>query len=58
MNAISRSLKTLADFLFKETVDDKSGKVHFIKCHCPFEVLRFYAEELSFRAPLEVSFCL
>ncbi|XP_065061401.1 anoctamin-7-like [Rhopilema esculentum] len=27
--------------------------LHFIKCHCPFEVLKFYAEELSFRAPLQ-----
>lgn len=51
-----RSSKIFDDFVFKETVDDKSGKVHFIKCHCPFEVLRYYAEELSFKAPLEVSY--
>ncbi|XP_057304531.1 anoctamin-7-like isoform X4 [Hydractinia symbiolongicarpus] len=37
----------------EELADDKSTKVHFIKCHCPFEVLKYYAEELSFKAPLE-----
>ena len=33
---------------------DKKVKLHFIKCHAPWEVLLFYAEELNFRAPLEV----
>ncbi|XP_065061399.1 anoctamin-7-like isoform X1 [Rhopilema esculentum] len=38
----------------EEVTEDKNTKVHFIKCHCPFEVLKFYAEEMSFRAPLEL----
>jgi len=33
---------------------DKGTKVNFIKCYCPFDVLTHYAEELSFKAPLEV----
>ncbi|KAK2550527.1 Anoctamin-7 [Acropora cervicornis] len=33
---------------------DKKVKLHFIKCHAPWEVLLFYAEELNFRAPLEL----
>eukprot|EP00794_Sanderia_malayensis_P016506 gene16505-18151_t len=37
-----------------EVTEDKTRKVNFIKCHCPFEVLKFYAEEMSFRAPLEL----
>ncbi|XP_028393643.1 anoctamin-7-like isoform X1 [Dendronephthya gigantea] len=40
---------------FEEDVtQDRKTKVHFIKLHVPWEVLLFYAEELSFRAPLEV----
>ncbi len=42
----------------QEVTEDKATKVHFIKCHCPFDVLKFYAEEMSFRAPLEVEFSL
>ncbi|KXJ21569.1 Anoctamin-7 [Exaiptasia diaphana] len=38
----------------EEITQDKSGKVHFIKCHVPWEVMLFYAEELSFRAPLKL----
>ncbi|XP_066936321.1 anoctamin-7-like isoform X2 [Clytia hemisphaerica] len=37
----------------EETSDDKGTKVTFVKCHCPFPVLKYYAEELSFKAPLE-----
>nr|XP_047138898.1 anoctamin-7 isoform X2 [Hydra vulgaris] len=36
----------------EEKCDDKENILHFIKCHCPFEVLKYYAEELSFKAPL------
>ena len=43
---------------WQELTEDKNTKVHFIKCHCPFEVLKFYAEEMSFRAPLEVCLIL
>ena len=38
----------------KEVTQEKKSKVHFIKVHAPWEVLLFYAEEMSFRAPLEV----
>lgn len=38
----------------EEVAEDKKTKVHFIKCHCPFEVLKYYAEELSFKGPLEL----
>lgn len=38
----------------QEVTQDKKVKLHFIKCHAPWEVLLFYAEELNFRAPLEV----
>ncbi|XP_031568344.1 anoctamin-7-like isoform X3 [Actinia tenebrosa] len=38
----------------EEITQDKKVKLHFIKIHVPWEVLLFYAEELSFRAPLEV----
>jgi anoctamin-7 len=37
-----------------ETAEDKNNKLFFIKCHCPFEVLKYYAEDLSFKAPLEL----
>ena len=42
-----------SDFL-QDVTQDRKTKVHFIKLHVPWEVLLFYAEELSFRAPLEV----
>ncbi|KAL9970223.1 hypothetical protein ACROYT_G022561 [Oculina patagonica] len=38
----------------EEVTQDKKVKLHFIKCHAPWEVLLFYAEELNFRAPLEL----
>ncbi len=38
----------------KDVTQDRKTKVHFVKLHVPWEVLLFYAEELSFRAPLEV----
>ncbi|XP_031568304.1 anoctamin-7-like isoform X2 [Actinia tenebrosa] len=37
----------------EEISQDEKGKIHFIKCHVPWEVMLFYAEELSFRAPLK-----
>lgn len=46
--------KTIIIYSSQEQADDKGTKVHFVKCHCPFDVLKYYAEELSFKAPLEV----
>lgn len=39
---------------FEEEISGEAEmKTHFIKVHVPWEVLLFYAEELSFRAPLQ-----
>ena len=46
--------KSFVLFSWQETAEDKNNKLFFIKCHCPFEVLKYYAEDLSFKAPLEV----
>ncbi|XP_048580920.1 anoctamin-7 isoform X2 [Nematostella vectensis] len=38
----------------EEITQDQTIKLHFVKVHVPWEVLLFYAEELNFRAPLEL----
>ena len=40
----------------QEVLQEKDGKLYFLKVHAPWNVLLFYAEELNFKAPLEVSF--
>ncbi|XP_065679230.1 anoctamin-7-like isoform X1 [Hydra vulgaris] len=46
------NLKRSSVEMEEERCNDKENILHFIKCHCPFEVLKYYAEELSFKAPL------
>ena len=50
------SLVNLNNVSFQQEISGEAElKTHFIKVHVPWEVLLFYAEELSFRAPLQVS---
>ncbi|XP_065655307.1 anoctamin-7 isoform X3 [Hydra vulgaris] len=46
------NLKKSSIEMEEEKCDDKENILHFIKCHCPLKVLKYYAEELSFKAPL------
>lgn len=38
----------------EEEVVEKENNLHYIKLHAPWDVLCYYAEDLSFRAPLQV----
>lgn len=41
--------------LVQEETTNESRTIHFLKLHVPWDVMVFYAEELSLRAPLQVS---
>jgi anoctamin-7 len=36
------------------TVESEKKMVHFLKVHAPWDVLCYYAEDMSMRAPLQV----
>ncbi|XP_011619642.1 anoctamin-7 isoform X1 [Takifugu rubripes] len=48
-----RNLESAGLLTEKEETTNESRTIHFLKLNVPWEVMVFYAEELSFRAPLQ-----